>query len=141
MSPQHIILAVFTSAFVSALAMFYWCEFGKGGRRDYEIDLEAEVVLNVKFLKEKYDWILERANFRRTLSDPIKLAEILELAKSVDAAIPKDLTDGAREGGRSISGQVDNLSPSPFTWVCDKRGHKFTHVATPRKCVFCGVDE
>ena len=76
--------------------MFYWCEFGKGGARATRNELDVEVELNVKLLKEKYDWILERANFRRTLSDPIKLAEILELAKSIDASIPKDFSsDGA----------------------------------------------
>lgn len=49
MSPQHIILAVFTSAFVSTLATFYWCEFGKGGYRATSTQLKAEQEISERY--------------------------------------------------------------------------------------------
>lgn len=65
MSPQHILLSIFASAFLSALAMFYWCEFGKGGVRDLQAERDAEVELNVKLLKRIVELGEENAAVRK----------------------------------------------------------------------------
>lgn len=91
----------------------FMCAFGIGyfTKRDkLENELDIEIELNVKLLKEKSEWILERAKFRRTLSDPILLAEILELAKSIDKAtsdaLHASIVDEAEVRKGEVSGHI-----------------------------------
>jgi hypothetical protein len=112
-----VITASLSGTICWAAAMFF-CFFHKGGIRDLRSELNAEVELNVKILKEKYDWILERAKFRRTMRDPIKLAAILELAKMIDASIPEDLSASSADccpaqGDAGVVSENSRASVSP----------------------------
>ena len=89
--------------------------FGATGLLQTRHELDIEVELNVKLLKEKSEWILERATFRRTLSDPIVLAEILELAKNVDKATSDALHASIVDEGEVRESDVSGHSRSSVT--------------------------
>lgn len=118
--------------------------YGKNGLLAARAELDTEVELNVKLLKEKYEWILERANLRRTLRDPIKLAEILKLAKEVDETISAHnaelSTAGVQEGASGNPGHVDTLASSSL-WNCAEQGHRMATWTISgdltRKCLHC----
>ncbi len=132
MSIQHITLAIFAGSFISALIMFYWCEFGKGGVRDLRNKLEAEIELNIGLLNHIEDIELALKNERGTTEELRTLIQNLS-------------PTGARTEGEPLSVQGLSAAHSSFSEVCDIRGHRYEAFRNPTdsihrlRCSHCGA--
>lgn len=135
MTPQHIILAVVAASCASALAMFYWCEFGKGGIRDLANWLDAEVEQGVKLLKENEKLRKVASRYEKLLIEHRDLCAVFH---------PELSTAGNQEGASGHPGHVDTLASSSL-WNCAELGHRYVTATNINgeatwKCLYCPQD-
>ncbi len=101
--------------------------YRKGGQRDLENWLDAEVDVNVGLLNHIEDIELALKNERQTTEELRTLIQNLS-------------SDGTGEGER-VSGPVNTALPSSSEWNCEEQGHRFvtTNVngEVARVCMHC----
>ena len=140
--------------------------YRKGGERDLQNWVDAEVEQNVKLLKENETLRCNQASalviesgktylieFTNSVTDGVaeRFVDIFEEktgAKLVviwGASLARDFSNaGAGKGEGVESGHVDTPSPSAYAWVCEKRGHRYEAHRNPTDsvhrllCINCG---
>lgn len=138
MTPQHSLLAIAGASFLSALAMFYWCEFGKGGNRELRAALQKASSFNLSFMpiklsdgfKIEFNGIDLSQFFTADGAGKGERTSVEQSSARPSPRVSKRTLplDGGDKGASAESGPDGARITLPDDWqskTCDEIGHRF----------------